>query len=71
MHHVRTLALCSLWLALVPITGCELILDFDRSKIPVDAGADAGVAHDAAVRDAAVNDDAGDEDAATEAERDQ
>jgi hypothetical protein len=71
MHHVRTLALCSLWLALVPITGCELILDFDRSKIPVDAGPDAAAAHDAAVSDAAVGDDAGDEDAAAESERDQ
>jgi hypothetical protein len=71
MHHVRTLALCSLWFALVPITGCELILDFDRSKIPVDAGTDAAVVHDAAASDAAVSDDAGDEDAAAEAERDQ
>jgi hypothetical protein len=66
MHNARTLVLCSLWLALVPLIGCELIADFDRSKIPVsDAGsADAGRATDAAVsKDAAANDDAGDEDA--------
>jgi hypothetical protein len=66
MHHVRTFAVCSLWLTLVPLTGCELILDFDRSKIPVDAGPDAALVHDAATSDSAVSEDAGEEDAATE-----
>jgi hypothetical protein len=64
MHKLLTLVLCSLWL--VPIAGCELIADFDRSKIPV---SDAGSPPDAAVhKDAAVSDDAGEEDAGDFAE---
>lgn len=54
------LSLCGL------LSGCELIADFDRSKIPRDAGmstpdAGPGPAPDAAV-DASVEDDAGAED---------
>jgi len=63
--------LLMLMLLCVAVTGCELIADFDRSKIPDDRPRmDASTDEDAAVSDSAVDDDAAvdageDEDAGT------
>lgn len=68
----RLLALILLCLA---VSGCELIADFDRSKIPERPAGDAGTMGDAAARppdagradagtqDASTDEDAGEDDA--------
>ena len=60
----RILALVSICFALV---GCELVADFDRAKIPVDASTqaakDAGAADSAAPPPGAEEDAGNDEDA--------
>ncbi len=51
--------LLMLMLLCIAVTGCELIADFDRSKIPDDRPRmDASSNEDAAVSDSAVDEDA-------------
>jgi hypothetical protein len=51
--------LLMIMLLCIAATGCELIADFDRSKIPDERpGMDAGGDEDAAVPDSSVDEDA-------------
>ena len=56
MFRAIVLVLCACAL----LSGCELVADFDRSKIVQDAGGDGD--GDGAVPDAAVDEDAGSDD---------
>jgi hypothetical protein len=55
---LRTLLTLGVLVALVgtlPLSGCQLVVDFDRDRIPADAGSDAGPA-DGGTNDAGTTD---------------
>jgi hypothetical protein len=60
MRQSRSFAICLALLVFVPLIGCELVADFDRSKIPVVKRDAATPATDAAsTHDAGADEDSG------------